>query len=496
MFARIFQWLREVWSKMLNQTSVKQAMGIELAVSAPMLEALQLWSSMYENTPPWLVSEEGNIVSLNLASAIASEISRSVTIEMEVEVIGSARALYLNEQLDAVTDKLRIGVEVGAAKGGLVMKPYISGDKIIVDFVQADQFYPVAFDATGKITSCIFVDQRTIGGNYYTRLEFHSMGTDSCEITNRAYKSSTRDTLGTEVPLETIPAWAELEPQATITSIEHPLFSYFRYPLANNIDSTSPLGVSCYSRAVDQIKEADVQWTDFLWEFESGKRALYVDELSFSKDSAGKPILPIKRLYRTLVGATEVGGKTLFEDWSPTFRQVELLAGLDAILRKIEFNCGLAYGTLSNPTTVDKTATELKISNQRSYATITDTQKSLEEALEDLLYAMDIWATIGKLAPAGAYEVTYVFDDSIVVDKDAQFQQDLRLVTSQIMSRVEFRMRNFGEDKETAEAKLAEVEIAQTTDFFGNPVGGSKPPFGKPKTEDKKADDKKSEDKK
>jgi hypothetical protein len=38
-----------------------------------------------------------------------------------------------------------------------------------------------------------------------------------------------------------------------------------------------------------------------------------------------------------------------------------------------------------------------------------------------------------------------------------QFQQDLRLVGQGLMSKVEFRMRNFGESEELARAALQEV---------------------------------------
>jgi len=99
----------------------------------------------------------------------------------------------------------------------------------------------------------------------------------------------------------------------------------------------------------------------------------------------------------------------------------------------------------------------LKISQQRSYSTITDAQKSLKDALDDLLYAMDVWATLNNLALRGKYEVSYEFDDSIIVDKDLQFQQDMRLVMAKLMSDVEFRMRNFGESKEQAEKMLAMI---------------------------------------
>lgn len=461
MFAKILNWIREVFNKMIGQSSVKQALKVDIAISPEMTNALQVWSVMYENKADWLV---GEVKSLNLPAAISGEIARAVTIEVGVTFSGSTRATFLEAQFAPVLGKIREQVERGCAKGGLMMKPYVDGDGISVDFVQADQFYPVSFDANGNITACVFADQRTIGNDFYTRLEFHTMTSEGCEIRNQAYRSSTRDTLGQPVPLSAVPAWAELLPEAVITGIDQPLYAYFRYPLANNIDATSPLGVSCYSRAVDLIRDADTQWSHLMWEFESGQRAVFVDTLMFGKDSNGKPKLPDKRLYRTF----DTGGKddAFYQEWSPEFREASIKSGLNAILQRIEFNCGLAYGTLSDPQAVEKTATEIAISRQRTYATITDTQKALQAALEQLIWAMDVWATLGKLAPRGTYQVVYSFDDSVVVDKDAQFQQDLRLVGAGIMSKVEFRMRNFGEDEAAAKAKIAEVQAEQPDDMF------------------------------
>lgn len=460
MFKKILSWIRDWINKMIGKQTIKQALNVDIAVSSPMVEALQLWTLIYENQSPWLTAD---IKSLNLGAAIAGEIARSVTLEMEADFSGSARAAFLGDEFKRVLAKLRHQVEYGSAKGGLIFKPYISGKQILVDYVQADQFYPVAFDPDGQITSCVFVDQRKVGEYYYTRLEFHAMTENGCEITNQAWKSSTSETLGQEADLSAIDDWASLAPEATVTGIDRPLFAYFRYPMANNVDTASPLGVSCYSRATDLIKQADTQWSDLLWEFESGRRAVYIDVLAFGKDKDGKPILPHKRLYRTVETGSADGD--FFDEWSPEFRDASIESGLDAMLKKIEYSCGLAYGTLSDPQNVDKTATEIKASKQRSYATITDTQKALQDALEQLLWAMDVWTSIGKLAPPGGYEVAFQFDDSVVVDRDAQFQQDLRLVGQSIMSKVEWRMRNFGESEEAAREKLKLVESEQV-DLF------------------------------
>jgi A118 family predicted phage portal protein len=285
-------------------------------------------------------------------------------------------------------------------------------------------------------------------------------------IRNIAYKSSTQNTLGNQCSLTEIADWAGLKDVGYIENVTAPLYGYYRYPSANNVDTTSSLGVSCFSRAqdanggVELIKQADEIYTSLVWEFESGKRALYVDEMAFGKGEDGKPRLPDKRLYRTLQTSANIGtGKEFFEVWSPEFREASIKSGLNAVLRQIEFACGLQYGVLSDPQAVALTATEIKASQQRTYATVTDTQKAIENALEQLIYAMDVYATLYNLAPRGEYEVTYDFDDSIVADHDAQFTQDGIMVDKGAMSLTEYRMRTYGEDEETAKEKIL---MAQT----------------------------------
>jgi A118 family predicted phage portal protein len=158
----------------------------------------------------------------------------------------------------------------------------------------------------------------------------------------------------------------------------------------------------------------------------------------------------------------------LFDEWSPEFREASIKSGLDAILKRIEFACQLAYGTLSDPQTVDKTATEVLASQQRSYVTVTSTQEALQSGIDGLLYAMNVWADLYNLAPAGSYSPTYDFDDSVITNKEAEFAQDLQ-VLDRVMSKVEFRMRRYKEDEATARRYLAMLteEQAVTADLLG-----------------------------
>lgn len=463
MFEKILEWIRKVTARMFQNNDVKRAFRVDVAISGGMTEALRLWSRMYVNNAPWM-GEDG-IVSLQLPAAIAGELATLTALEMKVEITGSARADYLAEQVKPLLGKIRTYLEYGNAKGGVVFKPYQVGNVLAIDCVQADNFYPVAFDSSGNMTGVIFADQRAINGKYYTRLEYHDLRDGVCTIQNMAFRSDNPDTLGGEVPLTAVPAWAELAPRADIENVTAPLYGYYKFPLANNIDPSYPGGVSCYARAVDLVEQADRLFSNLVWEFESGKRAIDVDELAFERDKDGRVSIPNRRLYRTYRNAGDVGKGMLFSEWSPEFREAALNNGLNSVLKRIEYTTGLAYGTLSDPSTVDKTATEIKSSRQRTYATVTDCQKALQTALDGLLYAMDSWATMANLAPRGTYAATYSFDDSVITDKDLQFANDLQLL-DRVMSRVEFRMRNFGETEEVAREKLALIEPV-TTGFFG-----------------------------
>ena len=439
----MFDRLKEIWGRVkavvFDKGTIKNALREDVAMPDSMASAINIWSEMYT----------GNN-GLKLPSAIAGEIARLISVEMKSEVSGSTRADFLNKKYSDIVSDIRIPLEYGCAKGGLVFKPYVSNGNIEVDYIQADSFFPLHFDNSGKITAAVFVERRTKGETYYTRLERHELNGATYTIKNKAYMSLSSSTLGNTISLETVEEWKELQEEMSFGNVQKPLFGYFKPATANTVDPSSPLGVSVYSKAVNLIDEANKQFERFMWEFESGERALYANTMAFKRDKNGRPILPHTKLYKTL----DVEDMDLFKEWTPTLRETELANGLSRIFRQIEFNCGLAYGTLSDVQNSDKTAEEIKASKQRSYATICDNQKALQNALTDLVYAMDVWCTIYNLAPMGKYDVSFEFDDSIVADRKAEFTEKQALVSAGIMSKWEFRMWYFGEDEETAKAKV------------------------------------------
>lgn len=433
-----------------QKTTALSVFGLNLASSDTMSDAISLWSDMYQNAAPWLSDK---VCSLNLAAGIASELATSATIDMVSEVKGSPRAEFINRLYQHFLCGKRQYVELACAKGGIVFKPSLSGKSVSIDFIQPDSFIPVAFDGSGRLTSAVFIDRMVDRDCYFTRLEYHRFESGRYTIENRAFRSLSLLDLGKEIPLAAVPAWQELEPYLQIDNLKKPLFAYFKMPHSNTIDPYSPLGISAYAGVCDLIRDADELYSKMLWEFESGERALYLDHSAFRRDKNGNVILPDKRLYRTVSS-----DEALFHDWTPTLREENILRGLNAILKKIEFGCGLSFGTISDQTLKDRTAEEIRASKQRSYATICDIQIAFRNALLDLVECLDEFISLYSLAPCGEYSISFDFDDSIVADRTTEFQEKLSLLNCGILLPHEFRMWYLGEDEQTAKAILASKE--------------------------------------
>lgn len=454
MLQRFIAWFKGVFSKVFNITvsDVKKTFSAEIAISSEMQAAIDLWGSMFKDQAPWI---DENTESLGLPAAIAGEIARLATTEFESTIEGSPRAVFLQEEYNRVIDSLRNNTEIAAAGGGLVFKPYVDGDHIAIDCIPAWRFLPTTFNSRGEVTGAVFVEQVTKGKTYYTRMEQHQLTDGGYQIRNVAFTSSTQASIGTPCPLGTVDEWADLEPEATIRhkdgSIpDRALFSYFRIPFANNIDPASPLGVSVFGRAAGLIEQADKQYSRILWEFEGTELAIDASEGAL-KTANGVTKQPTrrKRLFREL-GIDRGTGGDLYEVFSPEIRDTSLFNGLDKILKRIEFNCYLSYGTLSDPQNVEKTAEEIKSSKQRSFSAVRDVQKSMQTALEHLVWIMDVYASLYKLAPKGEYEISFSWGDGIMENTDLEFNRRKMLADSGYLKPEKLIAWYFGTSEEEA----------------------------------------------
>lgn len=525
LWSNIVSKLKEIF-KMIGGRTIEQTLHVTPIMSSQMEHAIELWTDMYKGEAYWLKEptdyDPVRIVSLGLPSLIASEKARTALLEFKSEITtptkevekknpkykdpepdefgniipsmepktivedkpitSTDRAEYLNEQYEKLKKQLRKQIEYGIAKGGLVIKPYLVANKVDktdkqknakadwqmeFDFIQADSFYPLAFDASGQITEAAFIQTQIEKDVIYRRLEYHRWKNNSITIINKAFKASSNQNqgdvsgldLGHEIPLSTVSAWKDLKEKVEIKNIQKPLFAYFRMPEANTVDTSSPLGVSGYSRAVNLIKDADMQYSRLLWEYEAGEMAIDIDRdaMAFKEDPKGNMHSVNPRMQARLFRTIDLGESDTYQPYSPVLRDTSFIQGLNAILMRIEDVTGLSRGTLSDVTQEARTATEIKILKQRSFQTNADIQQAIEDCLKDVVYIMNAYCDLYDITKAGEYDVSFEWDDSIIVDVDTELTKQITLLQNGLTSKLEVRKWYFGETDRQAEEALKAI---------------------------------------
>lgn len=528
--------IKGIVNKMIGRQNIEEVLRVKPVISSEMIKAIELWSAMYEGKSPWLKEatedDKSEVKSLGLPQLIASEKARTALIEFESEIttpikeikpatpnymtennIGTDgkpeptvathlvtqdipkgptdRAEFLNKEYTKLKDALRVQIEYGIAKGGLVIKPYpvkherdvqyqsadmMTGNdgkplksskyEIEFDYIQANEFYPLAFDGSGKITEAAFIERKYDKKLVYSRVEYHKLEDNTVTVINKAYKATQSPTnaevLGEEIPLTAVPEWSMLSAETKIANVNRLLFAYFKMPEANTIDTHSPLGVSGFDKVKGLIKEADRQYSRLLWEFEGGELAIDIDRDALkwisdpnNPDNGTSIMAKLQdRLYRRV----DLGEDNTYEVFSPQLRDQSLINGLNCILMRIEDGAGISRGTLSDVISEAKTATELRMLRIRSYETNAHIQKAIEKALRDAIYVMNVYCDLYDITPKGEYEVSFEWDDSILSDSDTELTKRMILIQNGIAGKLETRMWYFGETERQAREALIKIQ--------------------------------------
>ena len=438
------------------------------------------------------------------------------TIVEETFTSPTERAEFMNKEYQGkLLPKLRTQLEYGIAKGSLIIKPYVIKSKLqevaganvdasqledkyefAFDFVQADCFYPFAFDSSGNLSEVAFIQTKTDKDRIYTRLEYHKLVGNKVIIKNSAYEANSIDgiangstiSLGKQIPLTSVYEWKDIPESATIQNVDRLLFGYFKMPDANTIDPHSPLGISGFARAEKLIREADLQYSRLLWEYQGGEMAIDVDRdaLQFIQDANGNShtvnnVLQ-NRLYRTI----DLGESDTYNVFAPALRDNSMINGLNTILMRIEDVVAMSRGTISEVASEARTATEIRVLKQRSYSSNLEIQKALEHALRDVIYTMDVYCTVYNivkdvkkigdsidLKSIGQYDVSFTWDDSILVDVETELNQKMTLLNSGVMSKKELRMWYFGETPRQAQDALDTISEESQQAIEQNAVASS-----------------------
>ena len=391
---------------------------------------------------------------------------------------------------NAFGEKLQELIEQGLALGGSAIKVWhdVKRDRegnevpdsgaIRLGYCMADQFVPISWD-NAHIYEGVFISRRARKGWYYTRLEWHRWDGETYTIANELYKADmqkgasaeNQDILGIRCPVaELAELYPGLEPE-TVVPVEESLFSYFRTPIANNIDDNSPLGVSIYANALETLHAIDICYDSFVTEFRLGKKKIIVPArfLRMVTDpQTGRQVRYFDPTDETFIGVADDDGKVGVTDISVELRVEEHVAALNALLSILCLQLGFSANTFSFDQQGGlKTATEVVSENSKTYKTIKTVQNQLRPMIEHLvkniidvavLYGMQWQGQSVEALAAGGYEVQVTFDDGVTQDRQTNLNEGVMLVNSGLLSKFTFLTdRKYGQGLTEKEA-LAELE--------------------------------------
>lgn len=435
----MFEKLRGFFKKMFDRITITRVLSEAPEITTAMIDKISEWENMWSGNAPWCAGSD-YVTSLGIEKGICREFADVVLSELEVNVTND----NLLELYNAGTRDLLQNMQLGLAVGAFCIKPLSNTG--LTEFVPADRFVPIRFDANAKPIDIAFIDTRHIDDDkYYIRLERHKLVAGALEITNTAYESSTRFGFDRVIPLSVLPDWENLTPGIRYPGMTEMDFGYYKNPIQNDIDG-SPCGVSIYESAIDMIRKADIQGARLDWEFESAERAIHADDRMLRTQGKGHYSMPKlnKRLYRGLRTGSEDGD--FFKEYSPDIRDTNFINGLERYLRQIEFSVGLSYGDLSDANMVEKTATEIKAARFRKYNRVAGIEDRLKDCLTDYVNAL---AFYNGLYHSG-YDLTISFGDNVLTDEETERGQDRADLAAGIMQPYEYRMKWYNEDEATA----------------------------------------------
>lgn len=468
---------------MIFKKQAEEDFNIQAAEFPEMESLINRCANIYRGAPEWL-DDEDNIKTINFAKTVCSETARLTTLAIGIQIGGSARATWLQKQINKVYFQIRHWVEYGCAYGTVFIKP--NGESLDV-FTPADVMI-VDYD-NQEIKGIIFKDSYTVGRKYYTRLEYHRFAEITIDgvttypyyVSNRAYVSKAPQSIGDRIDLKQT-KWADLMAdtppilKANGEKLDGPLFGVLRTPQANNVDISTPLGLPVFAEGIEELGDIDVAYSRNAGEIkDSQKIALLDDRLLMPSGTPVSAMSPrgmenrrnemkLPHYVKNVFGQDE---KEFYQEINPQLNTDARLAGINALLSQLSYKCGFSSGYfVFNEKTGMVTATQVEADDRRTIQFIKDVRDKLEDCLNGVIYALNVFADLYDLTPVGVYETTYDFGD-ITYNREEDRARWWQYVVQGKVPAWLFFVKFEGMTEEDAKAMVEEAQPKEPT-LFGD----------------------------
>lgn len=325
--------------------------------------------------------------------------------------------------------------------------------KVKYDYIPAKKIYPITF-YKGKLTECAFVSE----GTNTVNISIHKLNAKKeYEVINVTL------TVGKGGSIE------KEDVYTFQTKSKKPLYQIWKANVANNIDIDSPLGISIFANATDTLMAIDNAYDSFDTEIQYGRRRIFVDEkfIEIDKDGNVNTVFdPNDVAFYVTPARDSMQGTNpqLIQELASQLRTNDISLALQEQLNIFSASVGFGknyytFGASGGGRPI-QTATGIIAQNSDMFRAIKKHEILLEKAIIDMVemtaYLINEFTT-NKMEIGDRVVVN--FDDSIIEDTEAQKTSDRTDVTNGVMSKVEYRMKWYGETKEDAQKTLDEYGL-------------------------------------
>lgn len=463
----------------MNANEIAAAFGQEFSGSEYYSACIDKWLRIYRNEPDWEQVAKGGLFSrgkrqllrLNMAKVLCDNLAALTFSEQcEITLDRPEYQRYIDSALNAngFWKQLPELLSKAYAMGGAVLKCYLSDGKPRIDYITADRFVPVSWDGS-SVQSGILSGTYTKGRDYYHLLEFMQPGRSEFKL----FRAASDSELGRECPL------SEMFPGLN-SKVEYadgkPIFAYFRPFVSNNSDYDVPLGMSVYANCTDTLRALDTVFDSFQREFILGKKRIIVPSSCIQTildPDSGKVVRYFDADDEAFIALRHEDGEDLkITDNTTELRIEQHVSAINAYLNILCMQTGLSAGTFSFDVQQGmKTATEIISQESKTARTVKNNKNLLTEAIETVVRALIQLGVMSGEITRQEYSVTVGWNDNIIIDDNTLIDNNIKLVSAGLKSKIKAIMEVQKCDEATAREELERMSQESggggIADFFG-----------------------------
>jgi len=338
-------------------------------------------------------------------------------------------------------------LETSFALGTGAFVEYVDSGNIVIDYIRAGMIFPLRWCGP-KVTDCAFASVRHEGKTDHVYLNVHEKDESGRYIIrNRMFILKNGSLTPEELPEGLLP---EIE-----TGSETPFFQLISPNLANNLSADSPLGLSVYANALDQLEGLDLVYDSYVNEFRLGKKRIIIPiSMARAIQEEGGIASPAFDDNDVEFYALELGeGEGSIREINMELRSEAHEHAIKTALDLLSSKCGLGSGRYLFREGGAKTATEVISERSELFQSLKKHELGLSDALKGLVKAIAALTGFEE-----ELKINIFFDDSIIQDKVSEQTHDRGDVAAGLMQKWEYRVKWYGETKEEAMEKLKEEE--------------------------------------